>query len=205
MKPRRILAGAVAAFIIAPASANAHLMATGMGPVFDGISHFGLSPEDFLPVVALGVFAGLRGPAHSRLSLAGVALFWFAGGMAAMMGLAPSDLILSSVTAGLFMLIGILLAANVFLSPLLCAGLGAGLGVVRGMADISGVEESVTHILSLLGMTASVFAVFAIAASLTLPLRRAWMIVAARVGGSWLAALGLLLAGWIVRYSAFIR
>jgi hypothetical protein len=31
------------------------------------------------------------------------------------------------------------------------------------------------------------------------------VIVAARVGGSWLAALGLLLAGWILRYGAFIR
>jgi hydrogenase/urease accessory protein HupE len=205
MKPRRIFAGAVAAFLVAPASANAHLMATGMGPVFDGISHFGLSPEDFLPVVALGVFAGLRGPAHSRLSLGSVSLFWLAGGMTAMMGFALSDLVLSSVTAALFMLIGILLAANVSLPPLFCAGLGAGLGFVRGMADLSGVEESVAHILSLLGMTASVFSIFALAASLTIPLKRVWMIVAARVGGSWLAALGLLLAGWIVRYGAFVR
>lgn len=205
MKSRWIFAGAIAAFILAPASANAHLMATGMGPVFDGISHFGLSPEDFLPAIALGVFAGLRGPAHSRLSLASIALFWLAGGMAAMMGFALSDLVLSSITAALFMLIGILLAANVSLPPLLCAGLGAGLGLVRGMADMSGVEESVVHILSLLGMTASVFSIFAIAASLTIPLKRVWMIVAARVGGSWLAALGLLLAGWIVHYGAFVR
>jgi hypothetical protein len=57
----------------------------------------------------------------------------------------------------------------------------------------------------LLGMTASVFAVFAIAASLTIPLKRLWIIVAARVGGSWIAALGLLLVGWIVRYGAFTR
>lgn len=125
--------------------------------------------------------------------------------MTAMTGFALSDLVLSSVTAALFMLIGILLAANVSLPPLFCAGLGAGLGFVRGMADLSGVEESVAHILSLLGMTASVFSIFALAASLTIPLKRVWMIVAARVGGSWLAALGLLLAGWIVRYGAFVR
>lgn len=205
MKPRAIFAIATAALVLAPASASAHLMATGMGPVFDGISHFGLSPEDFLPVIALGFFAGLRGPAHSRMSLGAVTLAWFAGGLAAMSGFALPDLALSSLTAALFMLIGILLAANIGLPTALCAFLGASLGLVRGMADLSGVEESITHALSLLGMTASVFAVFAIAASLTIPLKRLWIIVAARVGGSWIAALGLLLAGWIVRYGAFTR
>lgn len=205
MKPRAIFAIATAALVLAPASASAHLMATGMGPVFDGISHFGLSPEDFLPVIALGFFAGLRGPAHSRMSLGAVTLAWFAGGLAAISGFALPDLALSSLTAALFMLIGILLAANIGLPTALCAFLGAGLGLVRGMADLSGVDESVAHTLSLLGMTASVFAVFAIAASLTIPLKRLWIIVAARVGGSWIAALGLLLVGWIVRYGAFTR
>lgn len=205
MKLRTALAGAITASILAPTSASAHLMATGMGPVFDGISHFGLSPEDFLPVIALGFFAGLRGPTHSRASLGATTLFWFAGGMAAMAGFAPPDIVLSSVTAALFMLIGILLAADFALPTLLCAALGAGLGLIRGMADLAGVEESVPHALSLLGMTAGVFCVFAIAASLTIPLKQAWMIITARVGGSWLAALGLLLVGWIVRYGAFTR
>jgi hypothetical protein len=31
------------------------------------------------------------------------------------------------------------------------------------------------------------------------------MIVAARVGGSWLAALGLLFAGWLLRYGAQVQ
>jgi hypothetical protein len=31
------------------------------------------------------------------------------------------------------------------------------------------------------------------------------MIVAARVSGSWLAALGLLFAGWILRYGARVQ
>jgi hypothetical protein len=202
---KRRIAIAVAAAALLPTSASAHLMATGMGPVFDGISHFGLSPEDFLPVIALGFFAGLRGPAHSRLTLGAVTLFWLAGGITAMSGLAPSDLILSSATAALFMLVGIALAANANLPPALCAALGAGLALVRGMADLSGVEGSIAHFLTLLGMTASVFAIFAFAASLTIPLKRLWLVVAARVSGSWIAALGLLLAGWLLRYGALAR
>jgi urease accessory protein len=56
----------------------------------------------------------------------------------------------------------------------------------------------------LLGMVFGVFVVFALAASITLPLTRLWMIIAVRVSGSWLAALGLLLAGWVWRYGARI-
>lgn len=202
---RRSIASLALGLALIPASASAHLMATGMGPVFDGISHFGLSPEDFLPVIALGFFAGLRGPAHSRLTLGALTLCWFGGGLSALFGLSAPAIVLSCATAALFMLVGMALAANIVLPPSVCAMLGASLGLVRGMADLSGVEESVSHILTLLGMTASVFAIFAIAASLTIPLKRLWIIVAARVGGSWIAALGLLLVGWIVRYGALTR
>ncbi|HVP85941.1 MAG TPA: hypothetical protein VMS78_14570 [Rhizomicrobium sp.] len=202
---KRRIAIAVATAALLPTSASAHLMATGMGPVFDGISHFGLSPEDFLPVIALGFFAGLRGPGHSRLTLGAVTRFWLAGGMISLSGFAASNLVLSSATAALFMLIGIALSANLTVPTAICAALGASLGLVRGMADLAGVDGSVAHGLSLIGMTASVFAVFAMAASLTIPLKRLWLVVAARVGGSWIAALGLLLVGWIVRYGAFTR
>jgi urease accessory protein len=40
---------------------EAHLNTTGMGPVYDGVIHFLLSPEDFVPVLALALLAGLRG------------------------------------------------------------------------------------------------------------------------------------------------
>jgi len=61
------------------------------------------------------------------------------------------------------------------------------------------------HLVSLAGMAAAAAAVFVLAASLTLPLTRLWMIVAARVAGSWMAALGLLAAGWVIRYGALAR
>ena len=60
-------------------------------------------------------------------------------------------------------------------------------------------------VLTLVGMCAAVFTLVALAASITLPLRQFWMIVAARVTGSWLAATGLLLAGWIIRYGARVQ
>jgi hypothetical protein len=43
-------------------SAEAHLNSTGMGPIYDGFLHFLSSPEDIIPVVALALSSGLRGP-----------------------------------------------------------------------------------------------------------------------------------------------
>jgi hypothetical protein len=190
---------------LTPSLAHAHLVATGMGPIYDGISHFGLSPEDFLPVIALGFLAGLRSPRHARVALAMLAFAWLIGGIVVLAGLALPPAALPVGTALLFLSIGGLLAANWELPPLLVGVAAVTLGLVRGAADLTGVTPTMAHVLTLLGMSASAFAVFALAASATLPLSRLWMIVAARVGGSWLAAFGLLYAGWIVRYGPLVR
>lgn len=185
-----------------PSVAQAHLLATGMGPIYDGVTHFGLSPEDYLPVIALAFLAGLRGRATTRLVLAVLPIAWLAGGLMALAGLTPPVVVMSSATAAMFLAIGGLLAANLDLPRAASAGAAAALGLLRGLADLSGVEASLPHLASLGGMVASVFVVFAVAASITLPLTRAWMVVAVRVSGSWLAASGLLLAGWVLRYGA---
>ncbi|HXA39633.1 MAG TPA: hypothetical protein VNW53_11575 [Phenylobacterium sp.] len=199
---RRLVLAALALAAAVPTAAQAHLVATGMGPIYDGITHFGLSPEDYLPVVALAFFAGLRGPATTRLLLAVLPLAWLAGGIAAMAGLSPPAAGLSGATAVMFLLIGGGLAANLDPPRIGSAAAAAALGALRGVADLAGVDASLPHLGSLAGMAASVFVVFAVAASLTLPLTRAWMVVAVRVSGSWLAASGLLLAGWVWRYGA---
>jgi len=190
---------------LAPTAAQAHLVVTGMGPLYDGVSHFALSPEDFLPVIALGFFAGLRGPRHARSLSWMIPVSWFVGGILATMTLTPPAITLSATTAVLFLLAGGLLAANPELSIAACVGLGATLGIVRGMADLAEASNDRAHLLTLLGMCVAIFLVSALAASVTLPLRRLWVITATRVCGSWLAALGLLLAGWIVRYGAIIN
>ena len=38
--------------------AEAHLNSTGMGPIYDGMTHFLLSPEDLAPVLGSGAFGG---------------------------------------------------------------------------------------------------------------------------------------------------
>jgi hypothetical protein len=204
MRRRAALAVAALALIL-PSVAQAHLVATGMGPIYDGVTHFGLSPEDWLPVVGLGLYAGLRGAGHARAGLTAVSLGWLGGGALAMAGLTPPPIMLPALTALLYLGIGGLLAANRDFKPMIVVGVGMALGLVRGIGDLVGVVGSLAHGLTLIGMAVSVFVTFALAVSITLPLRRVWMIVAARVGGSWLAALGLLFAGWILRFGAVVQ
>ena len=204
-KPRAVLFAACAAYGLIPASAQAHLVTSGMGPVYDGISHFGLSPEDFLPVVALAFFTGLRGATHTRHALAILCLAWLAGGLTILSGVSLPPFVLPAATVWLFLLIGIVLAADWNLSPGGCTLLACQLGAVRGAADLAGSAAGPSSALALIGMIASVFVVFSLAASVTLPLRRFWMIIAARVSGSWLAALGLLFAGWMLRFGVQVQ
>ena len=48
-------------FLMYALPAEAHLNSTGMGPFYDGLMHFLMSPEDIVPVLALALLAGLRG------------------------------------------------------------------------------------------------------------------------------------------------
>ena len=205
LSPRITRVATAALAGLAPSLAQAHLVATGLGPIYDGLSQFGLSLEDSLPVIALGFFAGLCSPRHARIALAMLAPAWLIGGGVMLSGLMLPPAALPVGTALLFLLIGGLLAANRVLPPSLVSIAAAALGLVRGAADLTGVTPTLAHALTLLGISASALAVFALAASATLPLSRLWMIVAARVGGSWLAAFGLLYAGWMVRYGPLVR
>jgi hydrogenase/urease accessory protein HupE len=205
---RRVLVlvgGAAALLALTPASAQAHLVVTGLGPFYDGVSHFGLSPEDLLPIAAFGLYAGLRGAAQARWSLGALTLGWIAGGALAMTGVSLPAIVLSAASAALLLLVGGLLALNRDFGLRACAVGAGGLGLVRGLADLTGAGLTAPHALTLLGMAAGGVALFALAASITLPMRRLWMIVAARVGGSWVAATGLLLAGWLLRYGAAVQ
>jgi hypothetical protein len=197
---RRLALVGFAAAAVMPVAAEAHLAASGLGPVYDGVAHFFLSPEDLAPVAALGLYIGLRGPKAARIALAALPLAWLVGEGVGL--LSSSKLPLLAMTAGLLLLIGGMLAANFKAGPSVSVGLGVVLGLVRGCADAIGVAPSLPHGTALAGMAASAATVLALAASLTLPARRFAFIVAARVAGSWMAALGLLLAGWIWRFGA---
>jgi hydrogenase/urease accessory protein HupE len=119
-----------------------------------------------------------------------------------MAGVAAPTVAVSSMTAALYLLIGGCLAAKWAPTRTLTMALGVGLGLLRGWAGFMDAPADPARAASLAGVAAAVFVALALSASITLPLRQGWTITAARVAGSWLAALGLLLAGWILRFGA---
>ena len=70
-----------AALLIFPAASLAHLSSTGLGPYYDGVTHFWRSPEEFIPVLALAFLAGLRGKRTGRFALFILPLSWLVGGI----------------------------------------------------------------------------------------------------------------------------
>ena len=55
------MGGIAALLALFPQAAAAHLVSTGMGPFYDGMSHVFLTPDDVLAIVALALFSGLGG------------------------------------------------------------------------------------------------------------------------------------------------
>ena len=193
--PIRAIAGLAAA--IWPATAEAHLNSTGMGPVYDGLMHFVTSPEDLVPVLALALWAGLRGAGHGRRALFAAPGAWLVGGLLGSTAQATgSGAVLASFW---FLLLGGLLAADANLSLRSTTALAVALGLSHGYANGSGMGANGSSAVVLLGLVSAVFAVVAIAAAFAVPLRAAWARIAVRVAGSWVAASGLLLLGWAAR------
>ena len=67
------------------------MITTGLGPIYDGVAHFALTPEDLIPVVGLAVLAGLRGAKYGRWSLFILPAFWLVGGAAGMAIARPAN------------------------------------------------------------------------------------------------------------------
>ena len=58
---------------------------------------------------------------------------------------------------------------------------------------------SAQSILAAVGLAAAIFVLVVLVAALVVQLRAHWARVAVRVGGSWIAASGLLMLGWSMR------
>jgi len=181
--------------LLLPSDAAAHLVTTGMGPVYDGIGHLLLTPEDLVPVLALSLYAGLRGAADGRRTMFLLPLAWFAGGLAGSMvrGVPPLP-----APALSFLVVGGLMAADLRLPANAVSALAVGIGLVHGFFNGAALREG-AGTLGLLGILVMLFVLVPLASAFVVSLRKPWMRVVVRVAGSWIAASGLLLLGWSLR------
>jgi hydrogenase/urease accessory protein HupE len=197
MKPWRPIAIAAGlGLAVWPSGAEAHLVTTGLGPVYDGLLHFALAPEDLVPALALALLAGLRGAAHGRRALFVLPAAWLLGGV---LGLAAHGGMRPALTSISFVLLGSLVAADARLPLYATTMLAALLGLFHGYLNGTAMAQPGLGALGLLGIVVAVFTLVAVAASFVAPLRASWARVVVRVAGSWIAAIGLLLLGWAFR------
>ena len=171
----------------------AHLVTTGLGPLFDGIGHVVVTPEDLLPVVALALLAGLGGKPYARTVLFTVAGAWLAGGL---LGLALGWGAPLAVTALSFLILGGLVAADRPMNIGIGVALAVGLGVVHGQMNGAEMATSGLGVTGLLGTVGCLFVLVSLVTGLVVSLERPWTRIAVRVAGSWIVAIGLLYVGW---------
>jgi len=183
--------------VTVPARADAHLVTTGLGPVYDGISHVLMSADDLLLILAMALLSGLNGKTAARRALFGFTAAWLTGGL---VGMFAAGLRMPPVTlAAPFLVLGALTAADRTIRPIVVAWLAMAIGILGGLLNGIGIAEAGQDGMALVGIAIVIFVVVTLVTAVVTSLRAAWTRVAVRMLGSWVAAIGLLVLGWSLR------
>ena len=175
----------------------AHLVTTGLGPVYDGVSHLLVSPEDAIAVIALALLAGLNGPAAARTGIFAATTGWLVGGIGGFWsGAAPAH---ATAAAASSLTLGALVAVDRRLPPPVVGVLAASVAVWHGWLNGASIAASGVDALALAGIVTAAFVVMTLTAAFASAQRDGWTRIAVRVAGSWVAAVGLLMLGWSLR------
>jgi urease accessory protein len=193
------ITGALILLIAYPATAAAHLVTTGLGPFYDGALHLLLSPEDLLGLVAAIALAGLQGAKAGRIAVIALAAAWFIFSLVSLNLAVGFDFPWLSIFS--IIILGALVAVNPTLPPTVVA-LFAGLyGALHGLLNGSALAAMDSGLLSIVGVSVTVLIIGLLCSALIVSLKAAWTRIAIRVAGSWIAAVGMLMLGWMVRGS----
>ncbi|NLS07102.1 hypothetical protein HGP14_27775 [Rhizobium sp. P32RR-XVIII] len=196
---RRLYSTAAVALLVSTISspADAHLIATGSGPFFDGLFHSLVSVEGMLAVAGVAVLAGLSGKAGARAAVIVYPLAWLAGALYGIrFGAAPLQPWLSIAT---FLGLGLAIATKIRLAPLAVGALALLVALAFGPTATYDLPALSSTSLFLLGSVSAVSVPFIVISAVALALGDGWTLIALRALGSWLAATGLLLLGWTLR------
>lgn len=178
-----------------PIRADAHLVTTGLGPVYDGMEHMLLSPEQWIMVAGLALLAGLNGPAAGRAVLFSFSCAWLAGACAGHFFYLTLP---SLIPSAALLIVGGLVAADLKAVGNFVVVIAGVLGFLQGyLNSVSfGATDGITLIL--LGACIVAFVIMTLSAGLVVGVQ-GWRRIVVRVAGSWIAAIGILLAGWTIR------
>lgn len=194
--PRRAAAAAVA-LVLTAAPASAHLVQTGFGAFYDGLVHLVATPADLLVVLGLGLLAGLCGKPAARTTLLALPAAWLAAGLLGRSVPQVGELALA--TTATLVVVGGLVACDARLSRGQMLGLAVAVGALHGLANGATLAPGGAEPLALCGAALAAFTLASLVPARVVGLRAAWQRIAVRVAGSWIAAIGVLLLGWLAR------
>jgi hydrogenase/urease accessory protein HupE len=194
---RRVLhgVGLLAAAWAAPA--DAHLVDTGFGDFYDGIAHLAVTPADVLVLIACALLAAQQGPRAARWTVIVLPLAWVvAGAVGALSAGAAVSPVLTTLSFGVA---GTLIVLQPRLPLAAVAGFVLLVGMVHGYANGATAMPGGASALALAGASVAVFCLLTIVAGQASTLRAGWSVIGVRVAGSWLAAVAILMLGWMAR------
>ena len=177
----------------------AHLVPTGLGPWGDGMARLMLQPLDLLLLVALVLLAVQNGRSWSdRLALV-LPLSWLVGGLGGL--LVGRELHLALLCAALVTAVGVLAALEpaLRLGKRFLRGGTAALSLLFGLVAGSSLAGHGGALQALLGEAVAIAVVTALLLMALDPPHPRWLALGLRVIGSWIAASGLLMLGWLSR------
>jgi len=193
----RVILPAMTLLFLAPQAALAHLVTSGLGPFYDGALHLAISPDDLLGLISIALLAGLCGTRACRLTIIVLVISWFTAGL---IGLSlPTTLYIPWLSIVSFLLLGLLVAIAPQLRPNTVALLAGIFGALHGLFNGSALAAIGAGPLALSGISVTVCVIALLVSAFVISLRAAWSHIAVRVAGSWVAAVGMLMCGWLVR------
>jgi hydrogenase/urease accessory protein HupE len=195
MSWRRLQLPIATGLLVVPGATQAHLVTSGLGPFYDGALHLLLSPSDMLGLVAAALLAGLHGRAAARRTVVVMPLCWLLAGIAGMHLEMTADLGWLSVAS--FALLGVLVAADARMPLIAVVTLTGAFAALQGLVNGSTLASIGANATSLAGMVLTVLVLVLLASAAVTGLRAFWARVAVRVAGSWVAAAGMLMLGWL--------
>ena len=195
VKPaRRFVTGVGLLLMLAPMAVHAHLVSTRFGDFYGGLLHPLVTLQHLVPMLAVGLLAGLQEPRTARWILVAMPLGLLCGvGLAVVLpGVSAAD----RVNEVSLVVVGLLVAGALRLPPGVMAAVGWLVGLSHGYGNGLAMTTETTVPLFSLGVVAAGFVLVALvsAATIVLTRRADWLRIAVRAAGSWIAAIGLMVA-----------
>jgi urease accessory protein len=192
---------AAAALMASAQAADAHIVASRLGDFYAGALHPLTDLQDLILWIALGVLAGSLGATKGRWLVLVFPLGLLAG---LVLGLTSGGVSAGPVAdAGMVVVLGLLLAANVRISIAPLCAMALGLAMMRGAANSGDVGLETNRLLFAAGLAGAGYAAITLTMAVTLAFRGtdanpsiAWRGIAIRAFGSWIAAIGLMMGGF---------